>query len=63
MKYKVVTVSGGALTSEKKMVEKLEAEVNQMIADGWRPVGGFSATATGSSNGISFVFQAMTKDD
>ena len=50
MKYKVV---------EKRGREDLEKEVNNLLSDGWEPVGGIDVFH--APNGVWWYFQAMIK--
>ena len=72
MQYEILCANGHFDESGRQCGadERLEEKVNKYIADGWRPIGGVSATYsrrenTRSSGGdlhINQFFQAMVKD-
>jgi hypothetical protein len=54
MQYRIINVS--AMWSLKKALEKLTAEVNDAMAQGWEPLGGVCVTAHDGE-----LLQAMVK--
>ena len=56
MEYKVVYAkySGGGTAAQIQQVKELEAQVNALINQGWKPQGGICSEG-------NFYFQAMVK--
>jgi uncharacterized protein DUF1737 len=47
---------------EAKDTEGLEAEVNEMIRDGWTPLGGVCVVNSQANTYAWWFYQAMTRD-
>jgi hypothetical protein len=47
---------------ETKGTEGLETEVNEMIRDGWTPLGGVSVVNSQANTYAWWFYQAMTRD-
>ncbi len=47
---------------EAKDTEGLETEVNEMIRDGWTPLGGVSVVNSQANTYAWWFYQAMTRD-
>lgn len=60
MEYKIIDSSKLTDKTEQKIIEELEEIINQMIEEGWHPLGGISVRV-GSQRGAYFI-QAMIRD-
>lgn len=58
MNYKIVTVVKGALSSLQIAINQLEGEVNKLMEQGWKPVGGVHLIESSTH----WAAQAMIKD-
>ena len=59
MQYKIVSAKN---TYQYNTLEKLEKEVNNLIAQGWKPLGGVSVVKPYATLTDYEAFQAMIKE-